>query len=108
MHSSNNGIVTTTQIPNECKKLQIKEEEKESIEFVLGDFDNYHKVTELATFKNMTSLALVYESIKSISSIVENLPNPAQLKYLCLNENHLTNLDGVEKLTNLEERRTSS
>jgi hypothetical protein len=103
MHSSNNGIVTTTQIPNECKKLQIKEEEKESIEFVLGDFDNYHKVTELATFKNMTSLALVYESIKSISSIVENLPNPAQLKYLCLNENHLTNLDGVEKLTNLEE-----
>ena len=100
---TNNGIVTTTQIPNECKKLQIKEEEKESIEFVLGDFDNYHKVTELATFKNMTSLALVYESIKSISSIVDNLPNPAQLKYLCLNENHLTNLDGVEKLTNLEE-----
>ena len=103
IHTSNNGIVTTTQIPNECKKLQIKEEEKEAIEFVLGDFENFHKVTELATFKNMTSLALVYESIKSITSIVENLPNPAVLKYLCLNENHLTNLDGVEKLTNLEE-----
>ena len=103
MHSSNNGIVTTTQIPNECKKLQIKEEEKEAIEFVLGDFDNYHKVTELTTFKNMTSLTLVYESIKTITSIVENLPNPAVLKYLCLNENHLKNLDGVEKLTNLEE-----
>ena len=103
IHSSNNGIVTTTQIPNECKKFQIKEEEKEVIEFVLGDFDNFHKITELKTFKNMTSLTLVYESIKTISSIVENLPNPAVLKYLCLNENNLKNLDGVEKLTNLEE-----
>jgi len=97
------GIVTTTQIPNECKKLQIKEEDKEVIEFVLGDFDNYHKITELATFKNMTSLTLVYESIKSISDIVDNLPNPAAIKYLNLNENHLTNLNGVEKLINLEE-----
>ena len=97
------GIVTTTQIPNECKKLQIKEEDKEVIEFVLGDFDNFHKITELATFKNMTSLALVYESIKSISDIVDNLPNPAAIKYLNLNENQLTNLNGVEKLINLEE-----
>ena len=100
---SNNGIVTTTQIPNDRKKLQIKEEDKEFIEFVLGDFDNFHKVTELSTFKNMTSLTLIYESIKSISNIVENLPNPAILKYLCLNENHITNLNGVEKLINLEE-----
>ena len=97
------GIVTTTQIPNECKKLQIKEEDKEVIEFVLGDFDNFHKITEIATFKNMTSLTLVYESIKSISDIVENLPNPAAIKYLNLNENQLTNLNGVEKLINLEE-----
>ena len=97
------GIVTTTQIPNECKKLQIKEEDKEVVEFVLGDFDNFHKITELASFKNMTSLTLVYESIKSISDIVDNLPNPAAIKYLNLNENHLTNLDGVEKMINLEE-----
>ena len=99
----NNGIVTTTQIPNNNKKLQIKEEEKEVIEFVLGDFDNFHQVSELKTFKNMTSLTLVYESIKNISEIIENLPNPEILKHLCLNENEITNLNGVEKLTNLEE-----
>ena len=97
------GIVTTTHIPNDSKKLKIKEEDKEVIEFVLGDFFNYHKVTELNTFKNMTSLTLVYESIKNISDIVDNLPNPASLKYLCLNENLLTNLYGVEKLVNIEE-----
>ena len=102
-NTSNNGIVTTTQIPNDCKKLQIREEEKEVVEFVLGDFDNFHKVTEIKNFKNMTSLTLVYESIKNILDIVENLPNPTILKYLCLNENQLTNLDGVEKLTGLEE-----
>ena len=99
----NNGIVTTTQIPNNNKKLQIKEEEKEVIEFVLGDFDNFHQVSELKTFKNMTSLTLVYESIKNISEIIENLPNPEILKHLCLNENEITNLNGVEKLINLEE-----
>ena len=99
----NNGIVTTTQIPNECKKLQIKEEEKEVIEFVLGDFDNFHKMTEIKTFKNMTSLTLVYESIKKISDIIENLPNPAVLKHLCLNENQIKDLNGVEKLINLEQ-----
>ena len=97
------GIVTTTQIPSGGKKLKIKEEDKEVIEFVLGDFVNYHKITELNTFKKMTSLTLVYESIKNISDIVDNLPNPSALKYLCLNENHLTNLHGVEKLINLEE-----
>ena len=103
INSPNNGIVTTTQIPNECKKLQIKEEEKEDIEFVLGDFDNFHKVTEIKTFKNMTSLTLVYESIKNISDIIDNLPNPAALKYLCLNENQIKDLNGVEKLINLEQ-----
>ena len=100
---TNNGIVTTTQIPNNSKKLQIKPEEKEAVEFVLGDFDNFHKISELKNFKNMTSLSLVFESIKSISDIVENLPNPEGMKYLCLNENKLINLNGVEKLTNLEE-----
>ena len=100
---SNNGIITTTQIPSESKKLQIKPEEKEAIEFVLGDFDNYHQMNELKSFINMTSLSLVYESIKSISDIVDNLPNPAMMKYLCLNENKLINLNGVEKLINLEE-----
>ena len=83
--------------------MKIREEDKEEIEFVLGDFDNFHKITELKTFKNMTSLTLIYESIKSISDIIDNLPNPEVLKFLCLNENEITNLNGVEKLINLEE-----
>ena len=43
-HSSNTGIVTTTQIPQDAKQLQIRPEEQEFVEFVLGDFDNFYKV----------------------------------------------------------------
>ena len=101
-HSSNNGIVTTTQIPQDVKQLQIKPEEQEVVEFVLGDFENFHNIEELATFKNMTSLTLINESIKDISSIVRNLSNKSNLKFLCLNENKIKDLKGVEKLTGLE------
>ena len=102
-HSSNSGIVTTTQIPSDVKNLQIKPEDKNVIEFVLGDFDNFHKIEELSSFKNMTSLILINESIKDITSIINNLPNKSNLKFLCLNENKITNLNGVEKLEGLEE-----
>ena len=101
-HSSNNGIVTTTQIPQNVKQLQIRPEEQEVVEFVLGDFENFHKVEELNVFKNMISLTLINESIKDITSIVNNLPNKENLKFLCLNENKITNLKGIEQLKGLE------
>ena len=88
--------------PNLKKKLREKLEEKEEIEFVLGDFKDFHKIEELQTFKNMTSLTLINESIKDISLIISNLPNPQHLYYLCLNQNEITNLDNIDKLENLQ------
>ena len=102
-HSSNNGIVTTTQIPQDAKPFQTKPEEQEVVEFVLGDFDNFHKIEEFNNYKNMISLTLINESITDIISIVNNLPNKENLKYLCLNENKIRNLYGINKLTGLEE-----
>ena len=88
-HSSNNGIVTTTQIPSGVKQLQLKPEEQEAVEFVLGDFDNFHEYAELNNYKNMSQLTLINESIEDIKSIVNNLPNKENLKFLCLNENKI-------------------
>ena len=101
-HSSNSGIVTTTQIPQNVKQLQMKPEEQEEVEFVLGDFANFNKLEDLNVFKNMTSLTLINESIKDIESIVNNIPNKSNMKYLCLNENKITDLKGIEQLTELE------
>ena len=101
-HSSNSGIVTTTQIPQNVKQLQMKPEEQEEVEFVLGDFVNFNKVEDLNVFKNMTSLTLINESIKDTESIVNNIPNKSNMKYLCLNENKITDLKGIEQLTELE------
>ena len=102
-HSSNNGIVTTTQIPSSVKQLQLKPEEQETVEFVLGDFDNFHEFEELNNYKNMSQLTLINESIEEITSIVTNLPNKENLKYLCLNENKITSLKGIQELSGLEE-----
>ena len=102
-HSINSGIVTTTQIPQDVKQLQMRPEEQNVVEFVLGDFDNFHNFEEFNNYKNMTSLTLINESIKDITSIVDNLPNKENLKYLCLNENKIKNLNGIEKLIGLEE-----
>ena len=96
------GVITTTQIPN-CKKLQEKEEDKEFIEFVLGTFHDFHKISEIKTFKNMTSLTLIFEYIKDIGPLIDNMRNPEAMKYLCLNENELSSLEGIQKLKNLEE-----
>ena len=90
-------------IPVFKKKLREQLEEKEEIEFVLGDFKDFHKIEEFQTFKNMRSLTLINESIKDISLIISNLPNPTSLYYLCLNQNEISNLDNIDKLTNLEE-----
>ena len=102
-HSSNNGIVTTTQIPSDVKQLQLKPEEQNAVEFVLGDFDNFHEFEELNYYKNMSKLTLINESIEEIKSIVNNLPNKGNLKYLCLNENKIKSLNGIQELTGLEE-----
>ena len=83
-------------------KLEIKEKDKKEIEFVLGDFNDFHSLDEIKTFENMISLTLVNESIKSISSIVDNLPNPSIIKFLNLNQNEIENLDDIDKLINLE------
>lgn len=97
-YQSSKGIM---RIPN-LSKLEIKEKDKKEIEFVLGDFNDFHSLEEIKTFENMISLTLVNESIKSISSIVENLPNPSIIKFLNLNQNEIENLDDIDKLINLE------
>ena len=89
--------------PNFKKKLRETLEEKEEIEFVLGDFKDFHKLEELNTFKNMTSLTLINESIKDISIIISNLPNPLSITYLCLNQNLINSLDNIDVLQNLQE-----
>ena len=95
------GIITTTSIPVYKKKL--KDEEKEFVEFVLGDFHELHKISDLSIFVKMTSLTLLNESITNIESILNNIPNKEAMKYLCLNENQITNMKGIELLPNLEE-----
>ena len=102
-HSSNNGIVTTTQIPSGVKQLQLKPEEQNAVEFVLDDFDNFHEFAELNNYKNMTQLTLINESIEDIESIVKNLQNKENIKFLCLNENKIRSLYGIQQLTGLEE-----
>ena len=98
---SSKGIIRIPNLPN-LKELEMKLEEKEEIEFVLGDFNDFHSIEEIQTFKNMTSLTLINESIKEISSITDNLPNPSIIKFLCLNQNEIDNLNGIEKLENIE------
>ena len=94
------GIVTTTIIP--AYKV-LKDEEKEFVEFVLGDFHDFHKLSDLSIFVKMTSLTLLNESITNIESIIQNIPNKEAMKYLCLNENQITNMKNIELLCNLEE-----
>ena len=100
-NQSSKGVIKIPNLPN-LIKLEKKLEEKEEIEFILGDFNTFHKLNEIQTFENMTSLTLINESIKSITSIVENLPYPEKLKFLCLNQNEIDVLDGIDKLINLQ------
>ena len=95
---SSKGIIRIPNLPN-LKELEMKLEEKEEIEFVLGDFNDFHSIEEIQTFKNMTSLTLINESIKEISSITDNLPNPSIIKFLCLNQNEIGLAPGVYTVT---------
>ena len=94
------GIITTTSIP--AYKI-LKDEEKEFVEFVLGDFHDFHKLSDLSIFTKMTSLTLLNESITNIENIIQNIPNKEAMIYLCLNENQITNMKNIELLINLEE-----
>ena len=98
---SNKGKVKIPDFPI-LKKSEMKLEEKTEIEFVLGDFNDFHSIGEIKLFNNVTSLTLINESIKSISLITENLPNPSIMKSLCLNQNEIDNLNGIQILENLE------
>ena len=98
---SSKGIVKIPNLPN-LKELEMKLEEKNEIEFVLGDFNDFHSIEEMQTFQNMTSLTLVNESIKDLSLLIENIPNPLAMKFLCLNQNEIDNLNGIDKLENIE------
>ena len=100
-NKSSKGIIKIPNFPN-LKELEMKLEEKNEIEFVLGDFNDFHSIEEIQTFKNMTSLTLINESIKEISSITDNMPNPSIMKFLCLNQNEIDDLKGIEKLENIE------
>ena len=95
------GIIKIPSLPN-LTKLEMKLEDKKEIEFVLGDFNDFHSIEEIQTFKNMTSLTLINESIKDLSLIIQNMPNPSIIKYLCLNQNEIDNLNDIEKLENIE------
>ena len=85
------------------KILRQRFEEKEDIEFILGDFKDFHKIEELKNFNNMISLTLINESIKDISIIISNIPNPKNIKYLCLNQNEISEINDIDRLENLEE-----
>ena len=95
--------ITPRIIPDFRRKLIQKLEEKKEIEFVLGDFNDFHKIEELQTFNKMTSLTLINESIKDLSLIILNILNPLNIVYLCLNQNEIINIDCIDKLENLEE-----
>ena len=94
------GIKNTSSIPS--YKI-LKDEEKEFVEFVLGDFHELHKLSDLNIFAKMTSLTLLNESISNIENLIFNIPNKQAMKFLCLNENQITNMRNIELLTNLEE-----
>ena len=94
------GVITITSIP--AYKI-LKDEEKEFVEFVLGDFHDFHKLSDLSVFAKMTSLTLLNESINDIDQIIKNIPNKEAMKFLCLNENQITSMKHIELLPNLEE-----
>ena len=39
----------------------------------------------------------------NIESIINNIPNKEAMKFLCLNENQITDMKSIELLTNLDE-----
>ena len=79
-----------------------KDEDKEFVELVLGDFCDFYKITDLQTFTKMTSLSIVNDMIKDMGPIIENIPNKDAMIYLCLNENFIKKIKFIELLPNLK------
>jgi len=79
-----------------------KDEEKEFVEFVLGDFYDFYKITDLQKFTKMTSLSIVNDMINDMGPIIENIPNKNSIIYLCLNENYIKKIKFIELLPNLK------
>ena len=80
----------------------LKDEEKEFVEFVLGDFHDFRKVEDLKIFSKMTSLSLINESINDMSIIIDNIPNKNAMIYLCMNENNIKEIKNIHLLPNLQ------
>ena len=83
--------------------IEIPIEKKENFEFVLADFHDFHKYEEIKTFSNITNLSLICENVNDISLIINNIPNPLNMKFLNLNQNSISNMNDLNKLENLEE-----
>ena len=79
-----------------------REENKELIVFVLGDFHDFHRIDDLQYFTKMTSLSITNDMIEDMGPIIENIPNKDILIYLCLNENYIKKIKCIEYLSNLK------
>lgn len=88
--------ITTASFP---EYKEVKPEDMEFIEFVLGDF---HNMNELNQFKKMTSLSLINQNISSLNEVIKNIPVKENMVLLCLNQNLIGTMKGVNQLPNLE------
>ena len=85
-------------------KLNIPpDEEKTFIEFVLGDFHDFNKIKDVPSYKKMTCFSVINEFLETPFDIIEKIPFKENLVYLCLNQNLLSNLNGIDLCVNLEE-----
>ena len=81
----------------------IPDEEKTFIEFVLGDFHDFNKIKDVPSYKKMTCLSIINEFLETPFENITKIPFKENLIYLCLNQNLLNNLNGINLCFNLEE-----
>ena len=83
-------------------KIQ-KDEEKEFVEIILGDFYDFHLINDIPNFSKMTSLSIVNDMVEDMGIIIENIPNKDAMIYLCLNENYIKEIQNIQYLKNLKQ-----
>ena len=83
-------------------KIQ-KDEEKEFVEIILGDFYDFHLINDIPNFSKMTSLSIVNDMVEDMGIIIENIPNKDAMIYLCLNENYIKEIKNIQYLKNLKQ-----